>query len=216
MKKNFIFAVCVVLGAMTTGCSWDNLVEDSEYVPVGTSLVCEPLNDTHYLISYYDSSGIIKSTALPYTHESENNLDYEVIKTHITDTLKRTRVTRESCEFFEQDGFNCVKMNYVVCMEFADYNVDYCFTAILPASYSTVYANYEPTFKVEEYHLTDLKDVKEGENEYFCSELDILFRVSQGEKCFDFVKTVQIQEKKIPIEFDPVVDEWKSVNVGGQ
>ncbi len=198
MKKAFFkILVCMVLGAMTTSCVWSD--DEIPNVSPDTEMICAPATDTHYSAYCIDSHGSRLSTLAPYIYIDEASEESSVVDAYCVGDYLEMSIVPLSASYYTENGINFVRETYKVALFFDTYVVRYYFVVVLPRVYSSECKHYNPSFELIDYQTKELGDEEDGDKLYFCTEATITLRAHQGEKTFDFVKTVKLRQEYVDV-----------------
>jgi hypothetical protein len=199
MKRIINILVCLALGAITTSC----LFTEKDLVSTASDTIfCEPANETHYMVYSVETKGHKNSTLVPYVYEDKTKYENNVIDTHcVGDYLFMTNNIM-STTHYTTDGINFSEKTYKISLFFDTYIVSYYFVVVLPKTYSTECKHFEPTFEFVDCVTKELGDEEFNGKLYCCTEATITLRAHQGEKVFDFVKTVKLGQEYIDVPFN--------------
>ena len=198
----------MALGVILAGCNQETLIDGSLNIPEDAKLMYQSDNDTHYSIYYITESGSQVSASVPYIYENENHIAYEVIDAIGTGSYRHMTVSRRFIRQFQDRCFNFIEEECRVVLDFKDLCINYNFTHLSPTVTYKDNTCYHPSFELIDYSLTEIGEETCDDNRYLCTELKTVLRAYQGEKVFDFVKTVKIRQKLCNISFDVGVNPW--------
>ncbi len=194
MKKIFIIFACVMLGVMTSSCVYIEREQDTEYH--GPMSACEPLNDTHYLSWFINYNGDKVETEIPYIVVSENNLDYEVVEADVTDLqYNDVKVKRWSRDGVNQGKFAISNIEYIFNIICDSMTISYSFMVEEHVCIYGIFPVWEPCFDILQYQVTDMGIEDVDNKSYHCFEINILLKVTHGDKTFEVPKTVKVIEQ---------------------
>ena len=202
MRKLLLFLVCLIPGILTTSCL---IIEDKTYVydvPSDDVIFCEPANETHYSVYSITPNKTKTSSLIPYICDDKDAKAVEVIEVCGSGDYIDNGVVVESAKYYKSDGFDLVKKTYKVSLFFDTYIIPYYFVVDLPKRVSQECRHYEPSFELIDCQIKRLGEEIDGDKLYECSEATITLRAYQGEKMFDFVKTVKLRQELVSVSFD--------------
>lgn len=214
IMKNFtLFFVCLVLGTMMSSCVFDENTKDQEYYD--NLRACEPESETYYLSWFTTYRGEKLSTSIPYITEHEKNSDYEVIEKGTDVTFHDVSIMNLADNYTTQENVDVVSFECRYNVNFNNFTATYYFNTEVHQTLYGTFPSYEPNFELTKCEINNLGIIEEGDKAYEYVKVDLLLKVTQGEKVFNFPKTIMVKELRPLITFDPSVDGWddKDVNI---
>ena len=206
MKTMLKILVCSILGIMATSCI---LIDDEGYVnniPSDAVVSCEPASETHYSAYYTKSNGTRNSTLAPYIYEKEDEEESDVVDAYRVGDFIELNVLPKYVNYYQVDGFSFTEETYRVSLMFDTYIVRYYFVVVLPKLCAEDCMHYVPTFELIDYKTKVLGEEIHGDKDYYCTEATFTLRAYQGEKVFDFTKTVKLRQEMVNVSFDIIID----------
>lgn len=212
MKKICIIFSCVVLGIMTSSCL---RIEDERNAAYYDALrACEPLNETHYLswFTYYDGKRL--ESVIPYITENKKNRASELIEAKSCGIEFKDTVLHQIYAGESYNGKHTVRsIVYEYDIIFNNIKTSYRFDTEEHSCSCGEFPVLEPKFELIDCQITESDFFEDNKLGYAITEINLLLRVTQGDKTLEVPKTVLIKEYLDPIDFDVTVDDWNSQDV---
>ena len=206
--RKLLFLVCLVLGTMISSCSFVETIKDQEYYDQLCS--CEPETDTHYLSWFTTYRGEKYSTSIPYITENKKNSEYEVIENRADVIFKDVSVISLANNYQTKGNIGITSFEWMYHVKFNNFTTIYYFNTEEHQTLYGIFPLYEPNFELIKCDINNLGIIEEGDKAYEYVKVSLLLKVTQGEKVFNFPKTIMVKERRYPIEFNPSVDNWEN------
>ena len=202
MKKVLLFLACIALGVMTSGCSFDDVVEqasDYEY-----SCGYKEITDTSYL-SWIKQNGEEFVVEIGYASPKPND-PYSNIKRvsdisafDVVKVKKGVRTDENGYVFDDYEYQICVIAKGVKTMCYYETSEPLCALGRFPV--------IKPEFSLVGCWLVSF-DEDVDSNEHWCSEYCVVLNVQQDEKKYKASHAFKLKDPKQEILIVPSVDGW--------
>lgn len=212
MKKFIFILTCVMLGIMTSSCL---RIEDEKDVAYYDALrACEPLDETHYLSWFTNYEGERLESVIPYITENKKNMASELIEAkscgiELKDTALHQLYAGESYN----GKYTVRSIVYKYDIVFNNVKTSYRFDIEEHSCSCGKFPVLEPKFELIDCQITESDIFEDNKLGYAITEINLLLRVTQGDKTFEVPKTVLVKEYLNSIYYDVTVDDWNNQDV---